>query len=70
MQAVQLHHFFEHLPTLRNDGETDCPIQPIPVDLPSELPDIIKSALSDLSALGDSFVDSKTVVRWLHFIQV
>ncbi|XP_003387189.1 PREDICTED: putative beta-lactamase-like 1 [Amphimedon queenslandica] len=39
----------------------NCPAQPLPIDIPSELPDIINNALSQLSALGESYVDNKAV---------
>ena len=50
------------------DLKSNCPVQPIPVDIPSELPEIISNALSQLSALGDSFVDSISVVTKSYFV--
>lgn len=39
-----------------------CPEQPVPVDLPSDVPDEIKSALSQLDTLASNSVDKNTIV--------
>lgn len=39
-----------------------CPEQPVPVDLPSDVPDEIKSALSQLDTLASNSVDKNAIV--------
>ena len=64
-----LYNSFDHnVYQILEDLKSNCPVQPIPVDIPSELPEIISNALSQLSALGDSFVDSISVVTKSYFV--